>query len=399
MYNYFQTLSAYNPVYTSFEGGIYEMALTRACIHTFANHISKLKPVVNGSANAKLNNTLQYKPNPYMDTKKYLYRLATIYKVDNNAFIVPMYADNGLRDKIIGFYPVCPSQVDMVQAGDDPAIRYSFASGESATIELSRTGLLNQYQYKDDFWGDTNYRSLRPTLDLLNAQNQSIINGVKQSASIRFLAKLAGAIKPADIESERKRFNDYNLGAENSNGVLIFDQKYEDIKQINSQMYVVDDKQSALIRESVFDFFGMSENILQNKFKSDEWAAYYEGQIEPFAIELSLVHTNMTFDERERAFGNEIIFSVNRLQYLAPSEKLQVATQLFDRGMLNADGGREIFQLDRLPNNEGEKYYIRREYAEINALNGGEDTNAGETESGISHNAVDGDPAVEESAE
>lgn len=381
---YFKTLNSYNPVYTSFEGGVYEMALTRACIHTFANHVSKLKPVVNGAANKMLNQRMQYKPNPYMDTKKYLYRLATIYKAQNNAFIIPIFSDNTL-EKVSGFYPVLPSQTSIMQHAGIPYLKYQFSVGETAAIELSKAGILNQYQYRDDFWGESN-SVMRPTLELLNAQNQSIINGVKASANIRFLAKISQVLKPADLDAERKRLVESNLGSDNANGVMLFDAKYDDIKQITSQPYVVDDKQSALIRESVFDFFGMNENILQNKFNSDEWSAYYEGQLEPFAIELSLVHTNMAFDERELAFGNEILFTVNRLQYLSPSDKLQVATQLFDRGMLNANDGREIFQMESVKN--GDKYYIRREYAEINALNKEVGEYASETEPGISHNEV-----------
>ena len=30
VYTYFKTLGGYTPVYTSFDGGVYEMALTRA---------------------------------------------------------------------------------------------------------------------------------------------------------------------------------------------------------------------------------------------------------------------------------------------------------------------------------------------------------------------------------
>ena len=33
---YFQMLDGYTPVFTSYDGGVYEMELTRACIHTFA---------------------------------------------------------------------------------------------------------------------------------------------------------------------------------------------------------------------------------------------------------------------------------------------------------------------------------------------------------------------------
>ena len=49
-----------------------------------------------------------------------------------------------------------------------------------------------------------------------------------------------------------------------------------------------------------------TQGILQNKYTEDEWNAYYEGKIEPFAIQLSLVMSNMTYTARELSFGNAI---------------------------------------------------------------------------------------------
>ena len=45
---YFRMLDGYTPIFTNFDGGVYEMELTRSCIHTFASHCSKLLPVVSG---------------------------------------------------------------------------------------------------------------------------------------------------------------------------------------------------------------------------------------------------------------------------------------------------------------------------------------------------------------
>ena len=112
--NYFQTLTAYSPTFSTFEGSIYEMELTRACVHSFATHCSKLKPEVKGSNNQALARTLQYKPNPLMDTKKYLYRLATSYAVDNNAIIAPLY--DRTYEKIIGFYPLASPKFRIVES-------------------------------------------------------------------------------------------------------------------------------------------------------------------------------------------------------------------------------------------------------------------------------------------
>ncbi len=355
--DYFKLMTAYSPCFTSFEGGIYEMELTRAAIHSFATHVSKLKPEVKGSGNRVLERTLQFRPNPVMDTKKYLYRLATSYMVDNTVFIAPL---TDIYGYITGYYPLPACKCNIVDYDGVMYLRYQFDNGKYAAIELAKCGIMNQFQYRDELFGSDNY-CLRPTMELIHAQNQGIIEGVKASANIRFLAKLAQTLKPKAIEEERKRFTEENLSAANNGGVLMYDPKYEDVKQIESKPFIVNSPQMAQIKENVFTYFGTNENILQNKFNSDEWNAYYEGKIEPFAIEASLVHTNMTFSQHEIAFGNEIMFTANRMQYLSNTEKLNTVTQLFDRGFITHNQGLEIFNMASVEG--GDKRYIRKEYA------------------------------------
>ena len=55
---------------------LYEMELTRAAIHSFANFCSKLKPEISGTAYKNLERVLQFRPNPFMDTSKFIYRIA-----------------------------------------------------------------------------------------------------------------------------------------------------------------------------------------------------------------------------------------------------------------------------------------------------------------------------------
>lgn len=367
---YFKMINGYTPTFTSFEGSIYEMELTRAAVHSFATHISKLKPEIKGSGNEVLERKLQFKPNHIMDTKKYLYRLATVYSVDNTAFVAPL---EGKYGEVAGYYPLLTEKCRIIDYEGKKYIRYDFGYGKHGVCELERMGIMTQFQYKNELFGETN-ACLRPTLDLITTQNQGIIEGVKSSASLRFMAKLAQALKQKDIEEERKSFRENNLSAQNNGGVLLFDQKYEEVKQIDSKPFVVNPVQMNQIKENVFNYFGTNESILQNKFNSDEWSAYYEGKIEPFAIEMSLVHTNMTFSEREVAFGNQIMFTANRLQYMSNSEKLNTVTQLFDRGFLTHNQGLEIFNMS--PVEGGDKRYIRKEYALTDNYNEGGNSNA-----------------------
>ena len=360
--DYFRLMNGYVPIFSSFEGGLYEMELTRAAIHSFATHCSKLKPEIKGPGNQKLERTLQFKPNRIMDAKKYLYRLATVYMTDNTAFVAPLY-DNFFE--IIGFYPLLTSKCRIVNYDKKRYLRYDFGNGQHGSVELEHVGIMNQFQYRDELFGESN-ACMRPTMDLMNVQNQGIIEGIKNGASIRFLAKLANSLKDKTIAEERKRFIEDNLTVTNNGGVMMYDAKYEDVKVIDSKPFIVNPMQMSQIKENVFTYFGTNEKILQNNFTSDEWNAYYEGKIEPFAIEASLVHTNMVFSEREVAHGNQIMFTANRLQYLTNSEKLNTVTQLFDRGFMTHNQGLEIFNMSPVEN--GDKRYIRKEYIETNNL-------------------------------
>ena len=219
---------------------------------------------------------------------------------------------------------------------------------------------MNQFQYKNELFGENN-SCLYPTMELINTNNQGIIEGVKSSATLRFLAKIAQTLKPDDLEKERKRFVESNFNSANAGGVMLIDAKYDEVKQLQTNQYTVDSAQMAQIKENVFNYFGTNESILQNKFTSEEWGAFYEGKIEPFAIEASLVHTNMKFTQHEVAFGNEIIFTANRLQYASNQEKLNIVTQLFDRGFLTHNQGLEVFNMASL-GEIGDKRYIRKEY-------------------------------------
>lgn len=357
--DYFELITAYSPAFKTYNGGIYEMELTRAAIHTFAQHCSKLKPEVKGTGNTLMNRRLQFKPNPMMDTKKYIYRLATMDMCNNNAFIAPLY--DKYYQKIEGFYPLHPEKCQLKIVDGKLWLVFELEPGNKTAIEFEKCGRINQFQNRDELFGATN-NALSSTLELMNAQNQAINEAVRNSSAIKFLAKLGMSLQDDDIQDEQKRFTKLNLSG-NKSGVMVIDAKYADVKQLQSNQFTIDDKQMALIRENVFDYFGVSENIIQNKYSSEEWNAYYEGKIEPFALEMSLVHTDMLFSEREIAFGNEVVFTANRLQYLSPSEKLSTATQLMDRGVISLNDAREMFNMP--PVDGGDTRYIRKEYVDV----------------------------------
>ena len=362
MGEYFKMLNGYSPVFTSYSGGVYEMELTRTAINSFATHCSKLKPEITGNACKHLERVLQFKPNAIMDTTKFIARVATILECEHTAFIVPIEDKYGA---LSGWYPLLPQMCELIESQGAVYLRYSFANGEKACIEFDRVGILTSHQYKDDLFGETN-STMQPTMQLIHTTNEGIVNAVKNSANIRFLAKIGNILKPEDIRKERERFTEENLSSDNKSGMIIYDNKFDNLKQVESKPYTPNALQMQQIQESVCTHFGTNMDILQNKFDEETWNAYYEGKIEPFALQLSIVMSNMTYTPRELAHGNMITFSANRLQYASNATKLQVSTQLFDRALLNRNGVMDIWNMPHVE--DGEKYYIRREYTEVSEL-------------------------------
>ena len=357
---FFETLSAYTPIFTSWGGKIYESELVRAAIHARATHASKLSVTVQGSAKPKLQTKMKTGPNEWQTWGQFLYRLSTILDVQNTAFIVPVQDYYG---EASGIYPILPSLCTIVDVDGEPWLRYQFQNGEYAAIEMRYCGMMTKFQYKNDFFGENN-AALTPTMELINIQNQGIAEGVKSAATFRFMAKINNFTKSEDLAKERQRFTRDNL--QGDGGVLLFPNTYSDIQQIKSSPFVVDAEQMNAIKENVYNYFGVNGEVLQNKAYGDAWSAFYEGAIEPFAIQFSDVATKMLFTERERASGSFVMATANRLQYMSNTEKLNVSAQMADRGIMNRDEIREIWNLSPLPNGQGQAYTIRGEYYLMN---------------------------------
>lgn len=353
----FKMLNGYVPRFTTYGGSIYESELIRSAINAKATYVSKLRVEIQGSARPVMRSKMKHAPNEFQTWGQFLYRLSTVLDIHNTAFIVPVYDQYGEPNGI--FAPV-PERCEIVQFNKTPYLRYKFGSGDVAAIELEYCGIMNKFQYKDDFMGESN-KSLYPTLDLIHIQNQGITEGVKSAASYRFWAQLDNYSKENDLTKERLRFSRENFSSEaKGGGMLLFPNTYRNIQQITAKPFIVDADEMNVIKANVFDYFGTNEDILQNKAIGDAWNAYYEGAIEPFAIQFSDVMTKMLFTLREQSQGNNVTATANRLQYMSNSDKLNVSSQLLDRGIMSINDVRDIWNLP--PVEGGDARIIRGEY-------------------------------------
>ena len=355
-----QMVTAYKPVFHDWRGEIYESELVRAAIDARARNISKLKVEFMGAAKPVLTAKLRKAPNPWNTWSQFLYRVSTILDCTNNCIIVPIY-DDGLNK--IGIYPLLPTRCKVVTYKNELWLKYSFRDGrETGACKLNECSLLTKFQFRNDFFGSDQH-PLDDTMKLMTIQTQGLEEAVKTSAVYRFMARLTNFSKAEDLDKERENFTERNFGKKaKSGGIILFPNTYSDIKQIESRPFTVDEKQMALIRQNVYSYFGVNEDVLMNKAVGDSWAAFYEGAIEPFAIQFSESLTNALYSENERSRGSLVMATANRLQYASTQEKKEISEMAADRGLMMIDEIRDIWNLPPLPDGKGQRYIARGEY-------------------------------------
>lgn len=356
--------TAYQPAFTTWQGALYESALIRAAIEARARNVSKLKLEIYGSVQSPLKTQLKRNPNPLQTWSQFFRRASTILDNENNCFILPWYEDN----KIIGHLCVPGSlcQLQLVE-GEIYLVYFPNTGAEPKAAPFAECGTMTQHQYKSDLFGTSN-KALTDTMELLNLQKQAIDEAVKNSAVYRFMAKYTEAVFSEDLKDERQRFTEANLSGEEGNeGLLLFPNSYNEIKQVENKQYVLDAEQMEYIRTNVFNYFGVNQKIIQNEAYGDEWLAFYEGAIEPFAIQFAEVYERMLFTDLERSNGNGVMLGSSRLEHMLPEQKIKASNDYVDRGILSANEVREMFW--GLPPREGgDTYAIRGEYKNTEEL-------------------------------
>ena len=359
----FKLLEGYTPAFSTWRGSIYESELIRAALDTWGRHAAKLKPNLKGSAAKELQNRLKVRPNVFTEWSKFLYQTAVVLGVRNNCFIVKTRDEYGNPTGIIN---LVPKTWELVEFKNEPWIRFTLRDDRKRAERLSETGILTRYQYRSELFGENN-EALKPVLDLIAMQRQGIEEGIKNGASYRFIAQSDNWASDEDLGQEMTRFNKVTFGNKSTaGGVLLFPNTYGNIQQIKQESYKVDADQEKVIKENVFDYYSVNEDLIQGKAFGDAWLAFYESFVEWFAIQLGEVISGMLYTDRERAaYGNQVFFSSNRLQYMSNSDKMTAISQLADRGLATRNELREILNLEPLPEPYGNQIPARGEYYDV----------------------------------
>jgi len=347
-------IGGYVARFSSFGGNIYANEVVRACIRTLAEHTSKanVKVLRDGAPGDKrLQRLIQYRPNIYMNGKDFLYKVRTLLEINNVVFIYIMRDDFG---RCVGLYPMPTAQLEAVKVNDGLYIKFYYPSTVMCHSWEDLAVLRKDYN-TSDIWGDSN-SAILTSLDLLNTTNEGMANAIKSTANLRGILKTTKAmLSPEDAKKQKDIFVEDYMALNNSSGIAMLDAT-QSFEPITMQPQIANYKNIEELRNNIYRYFGLNEDIIMSKAEADKREAFYEARIEPFLLALSLELTNKVFTDRERGFENEIMFESNRMSYMSMREKLSLLSMV-DRGAMTPNEWRQALNLAPL---EGGDVPIRR---------------------------------------
>ncbi len=357
-----------NGVYT-WNGELLDYADIRAMVRPFTQAAGKfdakhIRETVdkNGQKDIKVNpepyiRILLAEPNPMMTGAAFRQRMAWQYMLKNNAFAYIVRDANGFA---IGIYLLEWASVEALL--DDQRrlyLRFNLKTGKQAVISYEDVIHVARDVGDNELFGSPNQKALETLMEVAGASDRSIIQAVKNGGAIKWLLKYTRGMRPEELKTRAKEFAKSFLDTENSEdgsiGVAATGADAE-AKQVEPHDYVPNAMIMGNINKRLMAYFGTNEKIINSSYTEDEWNAYFENVIEPFAQAMAEEFTRKIFSRQERARGNRIAMDSTSLQYASMSSKLNLV-QMVDRGALTPNEWRQILNL---PPIEGGEKPIRR---------------------------------------
>lgn len=365
---------------------LYESDVIGSIANCIASNLGKLTPQVIRRDAAGLTikddylaKLLSLRWSPEITPFDGLYKMASDLVYKSNAFAVVFYNTDFTRVQSIA--PVTVKSFRIWEEENNIFFRFVWDyNGEEYTLPYQSVIHLKARYDRKRFIGTSPESQLKTTLELLDTTGESLRNAVNNSANLKGYLKYNNFADEDELKQKVRDFQEAYMSAANDGGIAGLDNSME-FHEITQHTNAIPVTQSAFLRENLYRYYNVNEKILNSTYNESEWNAFYEAVIEPIALQLSLEFTYKLLSERERGFGNKIIFTANRLQYATLQTRVNLGSQLFDRGIITINEYRELMYYE--PIEDGDVRMVSLNYVkadEQSIYQIGEDAAAGSGE-------------------
>ena len=346
---------------------LYSSDVVGSIAHAIGSNLGKLTPQVvrkdGGGLTVKddyLSRLLSLRWSAEITPFDGLYKMASDLVYKSNAFAVIFYTAD--FSKVQSIVPVTVRSFRIWEDEETGVIYFRFVwdyDGKEYTLPYQSVIHIKSRYNKKRFLGTPPDAQLKTTLELLDTTGENLRNTVRNSANLKGYLRYKNLSNEEELKKKVREFQDAYMTAENDGGIAGLDSTME-FHEVTQKTPIIPVAQSQFLRENIYRYYNLNEKILNGSYTESEWNAFYEAVIEPIAIQLSL---EFTLSERERGFGNKIIFTANRLQYATLQTRVALGAQLFDRGIITINEYREMMYFE--PIEDGDVRMVSLNYVKV----------------------------------
>lgn len=385
---YADILNGYSPIFSQFGQDIYASDVVQQAISCIVTELTKITPQhirENASDFVPMNSGIQKllnQPNERMTQSDFFEKVFWQLFLNYNAFIIPTYdisydKDGNQKKNYTGLYPIQPLQVDFLQ---DPSgslfVKFRFANSYETTLRYSDVIHIKYRFSVNEFMGGNqngqpDNEALLKTLELNNVLLQGVSKALKSSFAINGVIKYNTLMDDGKMADNIKKIEEHLKN--NESGFLPLDIKGEFIP-LQNKIQLVDATTLKFIDEKILRNFGVSLPILTGDYTKPQYEAFYQKTLEPILKKGSEAFTMTLFTDREKGFGNKIVFYPHELIFLNTDQKLEMVRMLGDSGALYENEKRVAFGLRPLPELTGVRM-MSKNYGTVDSVQNMGDVN------------------------
>ena len=362
---YAPTMNGNLPFYTSFGDSVYASDIVVQSIRCKANEFKKLNPrhirrTDNGAevvADSTISKVLR-RPNEYMTTADFLEKITILRELNKNVFIFPVYYVTNANERFYtGLYPLKPTQVQyLMNDKQELFINLQFANGYETTVPSNsiihwrKDYGVNDY-FGGDMFGGNDDIGLMTMLKRYDQLTQSIAKALEVSCSINGIVKYNSYL---DEDAQAAALAEFKQKVQSNESGILFTDLSTEYTHIPRDVKLVDKETLDFFYQTILRANGTSLAILNGDYTKAQKEAYYDHALEADIKSLGQAFERAMLTDREIAFGNEIVFYPNELEFMSMENKIEYLKASLPAGLLLKDEARALMGYPPLPDGQGQ---------------------------------------------
>lgn len=295
----------------------------------------------------EINYVLSIQPNKFESAFQFYYKLFTRLNLYQNVYIQPFW-DKKNSEKLKSIYIYDHNSAEIIKdEKNNYWIKLYLVGGNFVIKKYENIVHIKNHMYQGIFGENVNI-DLSRDVDLLKADKESQSKKLSNSAKATGLLQSTSDLGPEQLKEKRQQFIETNI-TENDTSFFLIDGNTT-FTELKTQFDNLTNDQVGEVKESLRQFFNISDAILNATFNSEQYSAFYKLAIEPFAKQLGEAFTLGIFTRDAINKGNKIIFYQATSYFSSTKEKKEYVKVMIESGVYTLNELRVMLGLSKFTN-------------------------------------------------